>query len=154
MHLWSHVPLRTYQDAIRGEVGKEKLTILVGNLLPTMFIMIAPPAVGFISYMNLVPDLDNFARVLYYNALFMTLLLLVQAPRFMKIPFSLSWWAYSFPLAAVTVATLLMYEETGKPYFRIISYLLLTLVTVLIIYLLYKTFLAVRRNQICLPAKS
>lgn len=124
------------------------------NLLPTMFIMITPPAVGFISYLNLVPDLDNFARVLYYNALFMTLLLLVQTPRFIKIPFSLSWWVYSFPLAAVTVATLLMYEETGKPYFRLISYLLLTLVTTLIIYLLYKTFMAVRNNQICLPTKS
>jgi tellurite resistance protein len=124
------------------------------NLLPTMFIMIAPPAVGFISYLNLVPDLDNFARILYYNALFMTLLLLVQAPRFMKIPFSLSWWAYSFPLAAITVATLLMYEETGKPYFRLISYLLVALVTTLIIFLLYKTFVAARRNQICIPAKS
>ena len=127
---------------------------LAENLLPTMFIMITPPAVGFISYLNLVPDLDNFARVLYYNALFMTLLLLVQAPRFMKIPFSLSWWAYSFPLAAVTVATLLMYEETGKPYFRLISYLLVALVTTLIIFLLYKTFLAARRNQICIPTKS
>ena len=51
------------------------------NLLPTMFIMIAPPAVGFISYLNLVPDLDNFARVLYYSALFLTLLLLVPASR-------------------------------------------------------------------------
>ena len=127
---------------------------LAENLLPTMFIMITPPAVGFISYLNLVPDLDNFARVLYYNALFMTLLLLVQAPRFMKIPFSLSWWAYSFPLAAITVATLLMYEETGKPYFRLISYLLVALVTTLIIFLLYKTFLAARRNQICIPTKS
>ena len=124
------------------------------NLLPTMFIMIAPPAVGFISYLNLVPDLDNFARVLYYNALFMTLLLLVQTPRFMKIPFSLSWWVYSFPLTAVTVATLLMYEETGKFYFLIISYLLLALVTTLILFLLYKTFLAARHNQICIPSKS
>jgi tellurite resistance protein len=124
------------------------------NLMPTTFIMIAPPAVGFISYLNLVPDLDNFARVLYYSALFMTLLLLVQMPRFLRIPFSLTWWAYSFPLAAVTVATLLMYDETGKPYFRIISYLLLVLVTALILLLLYKTLLAARHNQICVPTKS
>ncbi|MEN8214470.1 MAG: SLAC1 anion channel family protein [Pseudomonadota bacterium] len=124
------------------------------NLLPTLFIMIAPPAVGFISYLNLVPDLDNFARVLYYNALFMTLLLLVQTPRFIRIPFSLSWWVYSFPLAAVTVATLLMYEETDKPYFKLISYLLLVLVSALIVFLLYKTWRAARHQQICLPAKS
>jgi tellurite resistance protein len=124
------------------------------NLLPTLFIMIAPPAVGFISYLHMEPDLDNFARFLYYSGLFLTLLLLVQTPRFAKLPFSLSWWAYSFPLAAMTVATLMMYEETGKSYFQIIAYALLLVLTGVILILLYKTFNAARHNQICLPPKA
>lgn len=124
------------------------------NLLPTLFIMIAPPAVGFISYLHMVPELDNFARFLYYSALFLTLLLLVQTPRFARLPFSLSWWAYSFPLAAMTVASLMMFEETGKTYFLIISYALVTIVTVVILVLLVKTFNAARHNRICLPPKA
>jgi tellurite resistance protein len=124
------------------------------NLLPTMFIMIAPPAVGFISYLNMEPDLDNFARLLYYSALFLTLLLLYQTPRFLKLPFSLSWWAYSFPLAAMTVATLLMYEETGKNYFQVIGYGLIAILTFIIIVLLYNTFTAARHGRICVPPKA
>ena len=124
------------------------------NLLPTLFIMIAPPAVGCISYLHLVPDLDNFARFLYYSALFLTLLLLVQTPRFARLPFSLSWWAYSFPLAAMTVASLMMYEETSKDYFLVISYALLLILTVVILLLLVRTFNAARHNRICLPPKA
>ena len=124
------------------------------NLLPTLFIMVAPPAVGCISYLHLEPDLDNFARFLYYSALFLTMLLLAQAPRFARLPFSLSWWAYSFPLAAMTVASLMMYEETGSHAFLVISYALLLLVSALILLLLVRTFSAARHNRICLPPKA
>ncbi|MEJ2308957.1 MAG: SLAC1 anion channel family protein [Gammaproteobacteria bacterium] len=124
------------------------------NLLPTLFIMVAPPAVGCISYLHLMPDLDNFARFLYYTALFLTLLLLMQTPRFVRLPFSLSWWAYSFPLAAMTVASLMMFEETGNDYFLFISYALLLIVTVVILLLLVNTFNAARHNRICLPPKA
>ncbi len=124
------------------------------NVLPTLFIMVAPPAVGCISYLHLEPDLDNFARFLYYSALFLTMLLLVQILRFARLPFSLSWWAYSFPLAAMTVATLMMYEETGSAAFLVISYILLLLVSALILLLLVRTFSAARHNRICLPPKS
>ncbi|MGD8678154.1 MAG: C4-dicarboxylate ABC transporter, partial [Chromatiales bacterium] len=124
------------------------------NLLPTLFIMVAPPAVGCISYLYLEPDLDNFARFLYYSALFLTMLLLVQTPRFARLPFSLSWWAYSFPLAAMTVASLMMYEETGNSAFLVISYALLLLVSALILLLLVRTFSAARHNRICLPPKA
>ena len=46
------------------------------RLMPTLFILIAPPAVGFIAYTRLTGgELDTFARVLYYSGLFLTLLL-------------------------------------------------------------------------------
>ena len=43
------------------------------RLLATLFILIAPPSVGFVAYANLVPELDGFARILYYSAVFLTL---------------------------------------------------------------------------------
>lgn len=121
------------------------------NLLPTLFILIAPPAVGFVAYLNIAGELDNFGRVLFYSALFLTLLLLTQANRFMRLPFSLSWWAYSFPLAAMTVATLAMFEETGVTGFLFIGYLLHLVVTGVILILLARTFAAARHGKICVP---
>jgi tellurite resistance protein len=121
------------------------------HLMPTFFILIAPPAVGFIAYLQLTGGLDPFARVLYYIGLFLTLLLLTQAGRFFGIRYYLSWWAYSFPLAAITIATLVMYEQTGIHAFAAIAWALLTLVTLMVLYLLYLTTQAVRARSICVP---
>lgn len=49
---------------------------LPARLLPTLFILIAPPAAGFISWLQLTGDLNAFARILYYVAIFLTLMLL------------------------------------------------------------------------------
>ena len=122
---------------------------LPGKLLPTLFILIAPPAIGFISYVKLNGDVDIFARVLYYAALFLTLLLFTQLPRFTKIKFFLSWWAYSFPMAAITIATMLMFEKTGHIWFKFAGYGLLGIITLLMSFLLFKTVNAIRMQGIC-----
>ncbi len=119
------------------------------RLLPTLFILIAPPAIGFISYIKLNGELDIFAKILYYAALFLTLLLLTQITRFAKLKFFLSWWAYSFPMAAITIATMLMYQKSGIILFKFMAFGLLGIVTFLIALLLYKTFNAMRLKQIC-----
>jgi tellurite resistance protein len=121
------------------------------RMMPTFFILIAPPAVGFISYVRLTESLDPFARVLYFGGLFLTLLLLTQASRFSKLKFFLSWWAYSFPLAAITVATLLMTEMTGLPVYRVIGWGLLILLTVVVTTLVVKTAKGVINHRICKP---
>lgn len=123
------------------------------RLMPTFFILIAPPSVGFVAYLQLAGPLDAFARVLYYSGLFLTLLLLTQAGRFMRIGYYLSWWAYSFPLAAVTLATLIMYQKTDIALFAAIGWVLLTLVTLVVLYLLYRTWRAVGEKTICVPAQ-
>ena len=123
---------------------------LPGKLLPTLFILIAPPAVGFISWVQLTGTLDSFARILYYTAAFLTLMLLTQVQRFLKLEFFLSWWAYSFPMAAITIATLLMYAQLQLPFFRGLAMVLLGLLTLLIAVLLYRTGKAVARREICI----
>ena len=94
---------------------------LPAHLLPTLFILIAPPAAGFVAYVRLqgidTPGaLDVLGRVLYYSGLFTTLLILTQVRIFMSLPFSPSWWAYSFPLSAITVASFLMANLFGGPW--------------------------------------
>jgi tellurite resistance protein len=124
---------------------------LPDRLMPTLFIFIAPPAVGFIAWFRLTGEVDAVARVLYYTSLFLTLLLLVQVRRFARLRFFLSWWAYSFPLAAITVATLVMREATGRPVFTTLSWILLCLLTLIVVVLLYRTARAVRGRRICVP---
>lgn len=119
------------------------------RFMPTLFVFIAPPAVGFISWFNLTGGVDAFARVLYFTGLFFTLLLLVQFNYFRRLKFFLSWWAYSFPVAAITIASLIMAQETGLALYTWLSGGLLTLLTLLIALLLGRTLLAVIRREIC-----
>lgn len=122
---------------------------LPGKLVPTFFILIAPPAVGFLSYIQLNGDLDNFARVLYFSSIFFTLLVFTQFSKFSKLQFFLSWWAYSFPLAAVSIATLRMYQITQNDLYSVIAIILLAILTAFISMLIIKTFNAIFDKQIC-----
>ena len=126
-------------------------TPLPERLMPTLFILIAPPAVGFLAYLKLAGGLDAFARFTFYCALFFTLLLATQWRRFSRLPFALSWWAYSFPIAAVTVASLVMAERTGLAFFRYLGAALHLVLTAIIVVLVVKTFGAARAGKICAP---
>ncbi len=124
-------------------------TSLPERLMPTLFILIAPPAVGFISYIKLTGEVDAFAQLFYHSALFFTLLLFTQVRRFANLKFFLSWWAYSFPLTAITIASFLMYEQSGNMLFLRIAGVLLGIASVVIISLLGRTLLAAIRKEIC-----
>ena len=119
------------------------------RMVPTLFIFIAPPAVGFISYLSLVGNVDAFAMILYCVGLFFTLLLATQIAYFSKLPFFLSWWAYSFPLAAITIATLAMAEHSGWSGFYTLAMILLTILSLVIALLVVRTLVAVFRREIC-----
>jgi tellurite resistance protein len=124
-------------------------TSMPERLMPTLFILIAPPAIGFISYVKLVGEVDAFAQVLYHSALFFTLLLFSQIRYFTNLKFFLSWWAYSFPLAAITIASFVMFEQSGSLLFLRISGVLLGIASVVITGLLIRTAMAVKRQEIC-----
>lgn len=119
------------------------------RLLPTLFILIAPPAVGFVSYMKLIGELDAFARILYFAALFTTLLLFTQIHRFIRLPFFMSWWAYSFPLAAITVATMTMAEQSSWGLYNGLSLLFLSILSLVLLILIIRTIVAISRGEIC-----
>jgi len=124
---------------------------LPARLTPTLFILLAPPSVGFLAYLSLTGSVDAFARVLYYTALFLTLLLAANALRFFRLPFFISAWAYSFPLAAMTIASFVMGEHTGVAAFTWLAEALLAVLSALVAALVVKTVRAAMQGRICVP---
>jgi tellurite resistance protein len=119
------------------------------KLLPTLFILLAPPLVGFLAYVKLSGGLDNFARVLYYFGLFIFVFLLAQIPMLRRVRFFLSWWAYSFPLAALTIASTLMWSLTDGLFFRVLALVVFAILVVVVCALTVLTVGQVARRQIC-----
>lgn len=121
------------------------------KLLPTMFVMIAPPAVGFISWLKMHGSIDDTGIILYYFALFTTVMLISQFKRFIGLPFALPWWAFTFPLAAVTIASFAFYGQIPNIQYLIIAVSLLIVLATLVAYLLVKTVVEVIRKSLFLP---
>lgn len=125
---------------------------LPGKLRPTLTILIAPPAVAFVAWLQLNGGvLDAPARVLYNLGLFFTALVLLQARGLIRLPFALSFWALSFPIAAMTIASFRYAALSGAAVFGIIAWALLALLCTIIAGLVWRTSLAILRDEICQP---
>lgn len=125
---------------------------LPGRLVPTLVILIAPPAVGFVAWLQLGGgEVDAFARVLLNAGYLFLGIVATQADKLRKLPFALSWWALSFPLAALTVATLLFAARTGSGAHLYLGLGLWVLLAVVVSGLVLRTTLATLRREICRP---
>ncbi len=119
------------------------------KMIPTLFILFAPPAIAFIAYVKLTGSLDPFGKVLYYISFFLLLFVFCQARMFSKIKFYLSWWAYSFPMSAMTIATILMYEKTNFWFFEAVALVLLFFLTMIVVYLSLRTVREISNKTLC-----
>jgi len=119
------------------------------KLWPTVFILMAPPAIGFVSYVKMTETVDAFANILYGIAFFIGLFLLFQLKRFMTVPFYVSWWAFLFPSAAMTVATANMYLFHRYEFYQWLFYLQLISLIVLTVYLGWKTIQLAKDRKLC-----
>lgn len=122
---------------------------LAVKFMPTMFILIAPPAVGFIAYFKMYGVIDVFATLLFNIALFFTLLIAFMYKNFVKIKFFISWWAFVFPLAAMGISAMLMYHETKDTMLLILSYMMVSVTTVVIAIVLYQTITHMLKGEVC-----
>ncbi|QKF77540.1 SLAC1 anion channel family protein [Arcobacter defluvii] len=120
------------------------------KFMPTLFILIAPPAIGFISYIKLTGNLDFFAQILFNLGLFFTILVFVMYKNFVKIKFFISWWAFTFPMAAVSLSAILMHELTKYWIYELLAYVLTTITTVIVILVAIQTIKHMRKKEICI----
>ena len=123
---------------------------LAVKFIPTLFIFIAPPAVAFIAYIKMFGEYDIFASILYNLSLFFSFLLFFMYKNFVNIKFFISWWAFTFPLAAVTIASMLAYKMTSIIVFSYFSYLFMFITTVVVILVAFRTIQHMFRKEICI----
>jgi len=121
-----------------------------GKLVPTLFILIAPPAIGFISYFRITfGSIDMMSMFLYSIALVVTLLMFAKLRVFTSSKFFISWWAYTFPLAAVSIASILIYMTYHNSFNYVVSLFLISLTTLVVALVFYKTIIAIKKEELC-----
>lgn len=123
---------------------------LAQKFMPTLFIFLAPPAVGFIAYYKMVGELDTFAMFLFNIAIFFTLLLAFMYKNFMKLKFFISWWAFVFPVAAMAIASMLMYHLTKDGTLYVLSLIMIAVTTAMTGIVLMKTLQHMKKHEICI----
>jgi tellurite resistance protein len=122
---------------------------MANKFMPTMFILIAPPAVGFIAYVRIFEVVDTFAMILFNLALFFTFLIAFMYKNFIKIKFFISWWAFVFPLAAMAISTMLMYHHTQDTPLLLLSYTMIAATSIIISIVIYQTVIHIKKGDIC-----
>lgn len=120
------------------------------KFMPTLFILIAPPSIGLLSYFKLTGSLDMFAHILFNLGLFFTLLLIFMYQSFLHIKFFISWWAFTFPLATIALASMLMFEQTNGAFYAYLSYFFILFLTIVVIIVAYNTLKHIIKKEICI----
>jgi tellurite resistance protein len=110
-------------------------------------ILIAPFEVGFLSYTNIIHDVDMVASILFYFGLFMfgIIFFKVFRPGF---SYSSSWWAVSFPMAALSNAAFKYAVAVNTWPLKVIAGIILAIVTIVIADILIRTLAKLFKGEL------
>lgn len=122
------------------------------RMVPTLMILVAPPAVGFVAWLQLNGgNVDPFGHFLLSAAYVFAALVATQAGKMRRMPFALSWWALSFPIASLAIASFAYESAASSDTHRLIGTCLLGLLVLVIAQLILRTLAAIRQGAICVP---
>lgn len=126
---------------------------LPGKFLPTLFILMAPPAIGLVAYVPLLDGaaLDVLGRFLFFTALFIALLLATMVRLFLGLAYAVGWWAYTFPSAALAGAGLIWHADAGSAASGVLASALLLAATAIIAMVAVRTVLALFSGRLFAP---
>ncbi len=127
---------------------------LESKFLPTLFIFIAPPSIFVVDFAALFGGHSALSLVAYFVALFFMLLMLSLSRVFTRLNFALSWWAFTFPLCAFGIASFETFMVFKSPLYMIFGILGLILALFAVLFVSYKTLLAMSKGKICVPEKA
>ena len=107
-------------------------------MTPSLLVLVAPFAVGFLAYVNLTGRVDAAAALLFYFALFIFAVTAAKVFR-RPAPFAPAWWAISFPLAALASAALKYAAAVPLTGLSVLAAILLAFLSITIAVLLART---------------
>lgn len=108
------------------------------RMTPSLLILMAPFAVGFLAYTNITHSIDMFAGVLFYFGVFMFLVLFFKIFN-RKVPFMLTWWAVGFPVAALCNAALKFSTHVKTEFITALAVVILIILNVVIAYIFVRS---------------
>ena len=127
------------------------------KMLPTLAIFIAPPAVGFLAWRALTAPsmsfpVDPLGHVLIFAALFTALLVLRLITVLARVPFAPSWWAYTFPSAALAAGLAeLAAAKGGSAFFALLAGAFVVGATAVVVLVSIRTVKAAFSGQLFVP---
>lgn len=123
--LWAMVQPLILQRIILGP----KMPV---RLQPTLVILLAPPAVGALALARLTHGFGPGPLILLGLGAFLALVFATLVPVFARMPFALSWWAWTFPTAAFAMSTLAFANDHPHPAARAAAWALLLLASAIV----------------------
>jgi tellurite resistance protein len=99
--------------------------------------------------MRITGSWDNFSVFLLLITYFFVILLAVMHKSFRQLKFFLSWWAFTFPLTAATIASVVAFQITHFMAFRVFSWLLLGAAILVISIVAWHTIATISKGEIC-----
>lgn len=111
---------------------------LPARMRPSLMILMAPFAVGFLAWVHVFGQVDRFAGALFYFGLFV---FAVVAPKVFRrdVRFSPGSWAVSFPMAALASAAIVYAQAQGGALLHGLAGLLLGVLTLVLAVLTVRT---------------
>ncbi len=107
-------------------------------LRPSWFILLVPPSLIYAHGLTLYPGLAFLDNLLFFG-LVLGAGLLVYARGFLRWPFGVPWWAFTFPLDAFAYAAARYAQESSSPQWRVVAALALALAAAAVLICLWKT---------------
>ncbi|PSM52214.1 tellurite-resistance/dicarboxylate transporter (TDT) family protein [Campylobacter blaseri] len=123
---------------------------LAKKFMPTLFIIIAPPAIAFVGYIKLTNSFDAMSYIFLNLTIFFVVLILFMYKNFLKMKFFLSWWAFTFPIAAASLAFSKAYELTHNNWFIMGSIFSFVGLIMLVSIVTFFTIKSIKNGEICI----
>jgi len=107
--------------------------------LPLLFLFIAPPSAASVAWFRIEGDYSFFCASLFYFSCFLYIMMLLRVQEFIKSTFSITWWAYTFPMNTFAVASIYYAQHYDSYYSRFISLLAILFAHLTLVVTLWKT---------------
>ncbi|XP_028808358.1 S-type anion channel SLAH1-like [Neltuma alba] len=113
------------------------------TLRPVLFLFFAAPSVASLAWGSIIGHFDSASKMLFFLSLFLFMSLITRPVIFRKAmrKFDVAWWAYSFPLTALALASAQYAEEVKGAMPHALMLLLSSISVVVSLFLMVVTVL-------------